>query len=55
MEYLIFNIEDADKLEKALESLTTILNENPADKLAKDIKREVVQIKNALPPKTVAI
>lgn len=50
-----FNIEDADKLEKALESLTTILNENPADKLAKDIKREVVQIKNALPPKTVAI
>ena len=50
-----FNIEDADKLEKALESLTTILNENPADKLARDIKREVVQIKNALPPKTVAI
>lgn len=50
-----FNLEDANKLEEALNSLEAILETNYPDKLRRDVKKEVAQIKRALPPKTITI
>lgn len=50
-----FNLEDANKLEEALKSLEAILDTNYPDKLRRDVKKEVAQIKRALPPKTITI
>ena len=50
-----FELQGTDKLESALSALTTILAMTPTDDLSKEVRKEVVQIKKALPPKTIAI
>lgn len=50
-----FELQGADKLESALSALTTILAITPTDDLSKEVRKEVAQIKKALPPKTIAI
>ncbi len=44
-----------NKLESALNLLTTILILTPSDDLSKKIEKEVAQIKKALPPKTISV
>lgn len=50
-----FELQGTDKLESALSSLTTILAMTSADDLSKEVRKEVAQIKKALPPKVIAI
>lgn len=50
-----FELQGTDKLESALSSLTTILAMTPTDDLSKEVRKEVAQIKKALPPKVIAI
>lgn len=50
-----FEMQDADKLEQALGSLTTILAMVPKDDLSNEVRSEVAQIKKVLPPKMVSI
>lgn len=45
-----FELQGADKLESALSTLTTILAMTPTDDLSKEVRKEVAQIKKALPP-----
>lgn len=47
--------DDANKLEEALSALTVILAMNPINDLSKDVRKEVAEIKKALPPKTITI
>lgn len=50
-----FELQGTDKLESALSALTTILAMTPTDDLSKEVRKEVAQIKKALPPKTISI
>lgn len=50
-----FELQGTDKLESALSLLTTILAMTPTDDLSKEVRKEVAQIKKALPPKVIAI
>lgn len=50
-----FELENSDKLEKALSELTTILAITPTDSLSNEVRSEVAQIRKVLPPKTMAI
>lgn len=50
-----FELQDTDGLYSALSALTAILATTPTDDLAKEVRKEVAQIKKALPPKTIAI
>ena len=50
-----FQLDDVDKLAKALEALAAILAISKTDDLSKQVRKEVAQIKKVLPPKTISI
>ena len=50
-----FELQDANKLENALSTLSKILAMTQTDDLSKEVKKEIAQIKKVLPPKTIAI
>ena len=50
-----FGEECLDELQEALNSITVILANNPIDDLSKEVRKEVAEIRKALPPKTVGI
>lgn len=50
-----FELQDTDKLETALRTLTIILAVNSTDDLSMEVRNEVAQIKKVLPPKTMSI
>lgn len=50
-----FKLQNTDKLERVLSTLTTILATTPTNELSNEVRKEVAQIKKVLPPKTIAI
>lgn len=50
-----YRLENASNLESALNSLTEMIVMNPTDDLSNKVRKEVAEIKRALPPKTISI